>query len=500
MGELEVDLEPETHRWVESLSKFLKRFSRPKKCGEEHHELPGVDYTVLIPTVALSRIFLLFVQSTTPTAFAPCVEAITGHGPMLLSHVCRRWRQIAIEKTPSLWSSIYVGPHPLLTQNRVTLVRIWLLRSGKESLHIRLDSGYACPRVQRPTTLHKTLGGVPVHQDGSSGGMPSKDISQKSGQIVIAPSFENQITLTEELFGLFAIYIDRWKSFSFAQGSSPEQPGVYLPLNQLYLSRALSLQKLSIRVIPPATNSACWMSTTEPTDTLDGIQSLPHSVLERLQFHWEHPSALQPQLIKHSLFSQLSRIRLSSGLDMYQAVSFLFICATAKEIRLDCIHDDYMEPLPPTPLSKSFIHTRSGKPRVARLPNLKVLQVADCVGDFTMALDHLCCPAMDILEFRTFETSTSSVTSLQEFLKRSKCHISRLSVIDYNTSVGNEMIALPYIPALEFIPTVGINLKRQIPKESPPEGYEFFEQRWNGTWIGKGSGNVVDICSSFLFC
>ncbi|XP_006461595.1 hypothetical protein AGABI2DRAFT_118469 [Agaricus bisporus var. bisporus H97] len=72
----------------------------------------------------------------------------TFTSPILLTHVCRFWRELACSD-PRLWASIYVvGP----TLNQIPLVKLWLSRTGKWTLRIQFLEKY-CQSVSKELTI-----------------------------------------------------------------------------------------------------------------------------------------------------------------------------------------------------------------------------------------------------------------------------------------------------------------------------------------------------------
>jgi len=92
--------------------------------------------TKRLPAETLLEIFhyYLHLPETIRTWTQPtvCHSRHTFTSPIILTHVCRFWREVACND-PRLWSSIFViGP----TLNQIPLVRLWLSRTGNFTLRI----------------------------------------------------------------------------------------------------------------------------------------------------------------------------------------------------------------------------------------------------------------------------------------------------------------------------------------------------------------------------
>ncbi|KAJ7080564.1 hypothetical protein C8R43DRAFT_829249, partial [Mycena crocata] len=76
-----------------------------------------------LPNEIVSEIFLQFLP-----AYPEC-PSMSGHfSPTLLTHICRKWRQIAIT-TSSLWRAILYPEDVVPSTNRIQHMESWLERS-----------------------------------------------------------------------------------------------------------------------------------------------------------------------------------------------------------------------------------------------------------------------------------------------------------------------------------------------------------------------------------
>ncbi|KAJ7501684.1 hypothetical protein B0H11DRAFT_1679953, partial [Mycena galericulata] len=86
-----------------------------------------------LPHEMLAEIFYNFLP-----IYPMCSGLVGLQSPTLLSHVCRRWRNIALS-LPRLWRAIKLHivrePHP----QQLDLLRTWLGRSGDHLLSIEIS-------------------------------------------------------------------------------------------------------------------------------------------------------------------------------------------------------------------------------------------------------------------------------------------------------------------------------------------------------------------------
>lgn len=87
-----------------------------------------------LPFEVMSNIFLATLDTPKDPCLIPSRDRLThqagfppDHTPLFLGQVCRRWRSLALS-IPQLWSTITL---PYLSDSRMKLASLWLLRSGK---------------------------------------------------------------------------------------------------------------------------------------------------------------------------------------------------------------------------------------------------------------------------------------------------------------------------------------------------------------------------------
>ncbi|TDL18949.1 hypothetical protein BD410DRAFT_900585 [Rickenella mellea] len=82
------------------------------------------------------------------------------HAPLLLTHVCRAWRNFCLS-APTLWAKILIPAWKVLPRDIDKLLKLWLDRSGRHSLDIRLSvvdkHVQIIPHEQEMIYLHKVL-------------------------------------------------------------------------------------------------------------------------------------------------------------------------------------------------------------------------------------------------------------------------------------------------------------------------------------------------------
>lgn len=84
-----------------------------------------------LPIDILAEIFGLCLSSDRDSTFKQ------NDAPMVLTHICRNWRGVALSTT-SLWSCISVPGWPKAPRGIVKLVKLWISRADKAPLDVRL--------------------------------------------------------------------------------------------------------------------------------------------------------------------------------------------------------------------------------------------------------------------------------------------------------------------------------------------------------------------------
>ncbi|KAJ7487301.1 hypothetical protein B0H11DRAFT_1861122 [Mycena galericulata] len=99
--------------------------------------LKSYKYPVLtLPNELISEIFLHFIP-----AYPRCAPRARRQSPLLLTHICRKWRDIALA-TPALWRAITIGGHNS-SKDHIPFLASWLSRSGDLPLSIQMDDQYS---------------------------------------------------------------------------------------------------------------------------------------------------------------------------------------------------------------------------------------------------------------------------------------------------------------------------------------------------------------------
>lgn len=386
--------------------------------------------TLALPEAVLSRIFVFFVESTINPATFPCVEPNPAQGPLLVSQISKRWRRTSFA-TPSLWAALYVG-----SKWNLPLLKLWLDRSGDEALCLQLNMAY------------------------------------DEDQMALYP------VTTREIVKLFAAQIHRWKDVKFATGSLRESSN--LRLEEVGLEKAVILENLTIYIVDPYD----YLVMKNHTRLLAAIPSIP--LLK--SFRWT--SVYCPILMNHPTWSSLTCIRLSTGLDMDQVVSFLTHCTSAFEVYLDCITNNFFDgTYTPTTLSR-----------------LRKLCITDSACDFTSVLRYFTLPLLRVLQFQSFDTCHKSSENLALFLERSGCTLQTLSIVDYDMSMDVLWILL-CTPGLENIPSLSLCTRRRVEVVWILEAFRrcngdatvsHVQDYMGGKWIGRGEVNWSDMHGQFL--
>ncbi|KAJ7188841.1 hypothetical protein C8R46DRAFT_1243985 [Mycena filopes] len=106
--------------------------------------LDAFKYPVLtLPTEIVSEIFQQFLP-----AYPLCPPLVGLSSPTNLTHICRRWRSIALG-TPALWSAVdlHFDDDEIVFGAQVHIANIWLDRSCSRPLSIRIRSIYYEPEL-----------------------------------------------------------------------------------------------------------------------------------------------------------------------------------------------------------------------------------------------------------------------------------------------------------------------------------------------------------------
>ncbi|KAJ6459537.1 hypothetical protein C8R45DRAFT_912968 [Mycena sanguinolenta] len=109
--------------------------SRSQRAGVQYR-LDSYKYPVLtLPNEIIAEIFTHYWD---PIFLFP---QFTGFSPILLAHICRKWRGIALE-TPTLWRAISLPDPSVPLANLASLCDVWLSRSGCCSISLQFDMDF----------------------------------------------------------------------------------------------------------------------------------------------------------------------------------------------------------------------------------------------------------------------------------------------------------------------------------------------------------------------
>lgn len=301
--------------------------------------------------------------------------------PLLLCQVCGYWREAACA-TPALWASFYVNP---ATIHR-SLVALWLKRSEPSPLSFHLSAS-------------------------------SSPFGRKSAKAI---------------FAMFLSNLNRWYS-------------AHLKLDK-------SLCKM-ILMLPPETSSPVRHlgldargCTKEQRSRLLSITRL-FPQLRRLMF--SAPFALFSNAVPISTVdlpcSQLTHIRLTGGLSMYQCSQILFNCKQAVSCQFSGIYGT-SEPIPQ---------------RSSLLPCLRSLKLDSVANtcDLGVLLRFLICPAIRSLSLNQgkWRQPASDAQALHSFLTHSERGLHEFRLSDSNVAESDVLDCLQ-TPSLQSIHTLYISI------------------------------------------
>lgn len=342
---------------------------------------PRLDNEAYVNKLSVELLADIFVRCVPFTGNQPYPAPKANNAPLLLCQVCGYWREAALA-TPALWASFSVNP---ATIHRC-LVALWLERSAPSPLSFHLSSS-------------------------------SSPFSKKSAKAI---------------FAMFLANLDRWSS-------------VHLKLDK-------SLCKM-ILMLPPETSSparhlgldARGCTKDQRSQLLSITRLFPQ--LRRLMF--SAPFALFSNSVPISTVdlpcSQLTHLRLSGGLSMYQCSEILFNCRRAVSCQLSGIYGT----------SEPIVQ------RIAVLPCLRSLKLDSVANscDLGVLLRLLVCPAIRSLSLNQgkWRLPASDAQALHTFLTHSERGLHEFRLSDSNVAESDVLDCLQ-TPSLQSIHTLYISI------------------------------------------
>ncbi|KAG8681910.1 hypothetical protein FRC11_000506 [Ceratobasidium sp. 423] len=121
----------------------------------------------ILPAEVIARIFVLFVEinscivNSQTRGFNEDAEISfpNSKNPIILSHVCSRWREIAFN-TRSIWSHIDLSPYPPITEKVVTRAAAYAERAGQSLLDVHIVDPTAYGGLPNNTRLFDLLASI----------------------------------------------------------------------------------------------------------------------------------------------------------------------------------------------------------------------------------------------------------------------------------------------------------------------------------------------------
>ncbi|KAJ7188833.1 hypothetical protein C8R46DRAFT_30843 [Mycena filopes] len=124
------------------LERAISRLRAAKESAQVR--LDAFRYPVLtLPTGTVSEIFTQFLP-----AYPLCPPLAGLSSPTLLTHICRRWREVALG-SPALWRAVdfHLDHGEIGVYKQVEIASIWLERSCSRPLSIQIRSNYYEPEL-----------------------------------------------------------------------------------------------------------------------------------------------------------------------------------------------------------------------------------------------------------------------------------------------------------------------------------------------------------------
>ncbi|KAF9477742.1 hypothetical protein BDN70DRAFT_880857 [Pholiota conissans] len=471
---------------ISSLIRKIKGFFTKERKAKDYcpsesdkSEYNHIDWTTLLPDPVLKVVFEYYtfgtLTSQSSVSASPLfVDADPRFGPLCITHVCGRWRHIAISMA-HLWSSIRVS-----NNHHPDLLKQWIQRSKDQPLSLSLDCVYP-PRIDANTNPHVSRPFEP-HQH----------------------LYHSRINIA---LRLIATEMRRWRRLDITLDF--ESASAFM---QMSLVNASNLMQISIQFTAVNAASMPPQLLQFMDNSLDSLSSLRlltwDSALPREQMFL--PLRNHDILDRSSLWKRLDQIQLRTGLTMNEAVAFLSCCVNASFVAIECIVNNEMDDGELE--SISTVGPKQGT--ILTLLKLKELSVGfgGAACDCTRILERFTFPSLQSLCIYNFETRRSSCYRIEDLVNRSM-NIDQDSPIDQQLcrakppSTGLHLLLIKdeymseeivfqliRIPALQCIPILNLYTRKPVKWEVISETLRSLSvQRdvehmdlWCGTWIGWG--------------
>ncbi|KIJ97677.1 hypothetical protein K443DRAFT_133773 [Laccaria amethystina LaAM-08-1] len=315
-----------------------------------------------LPDELLSWIFTECIPTEGATV---SLETSVHEAPMLLCHVCSRWRSVAFS-TPQLWNRLVatIGPapppHSSHSLKLISLVQEWFDRAKTLPLSLRFAShlnyfeceslddliaqetyvphGLLCPLSSRLRCLDLTLGWTPVYLEGISEELKNPPFPRLESLILRAFQDAKRLRRVAMHYPIFGNNLGNvlfpWEQLTHFIVSERIQHGVFEDL----LQRCTFLQQcvLNLAATPisiPAREVKTVHHLIDLTITMES--SLNPSILQNFEFpalkslrlgpliiaeeHWEE----RVHLLTH--FSNIQRLSFMAGLDQRKTLPYAHV-------------------------------------------------------------------------------------------------------------------------------------------------------------------------------
>ena len=248
-----------------------------------------LDWTKQLPMKVLQRIFLFylcFLQASLHPINMPYVVPCATSGPLLLSQICKYWRDTALA-SPSLWGSLSATNN----QPDIPLLESWLARSCHTPLSLRLKL----------------------------------DLSPTNAEYVGA------------VLSLFALHHERWQTLDLRLND--------VLANQLCTILALSNAESPIAPVRSVRLDTKSCSVPVISKMLFALERYP-TLQEIFYSNRDRNSFLSGTISGSPIWSRLTCIDIGSSLSQFNCISFLSQCTSATSITFQNIYNFEDEEMP----------------------------------------------------------------------------------------------------------------------------------------------------------
>ncbi|PAV15826.1 hypothetical protein PNOK_0868400 [Pyrrhoderma noxium] len=432
-----------------------------------------------IPVELLSEIF----RHCLPTEGVGHSTPNPLNAPLLLSSVCRSWRDIALS-THGLWTDIFLAHMPDKIENGMRLLELWISRSGALPMDIQLAFGSA----------HFNSENLNPDPDPDS----ESDLSTAiDAPMLLKDANYDDPSFQEKFKVLIKTICSLHKRWGVLQIISPTLPFIQPIIN--LLPHASNLQDFCI-------------SSRELRFSGDNFEvGFPlNSPLQKLRLIAPHAAPSKSSLTEHRLLSNLRTLELHFCSSLQTCLDWIDLCPDIENllVRFFFTEDqDIVDSIDP-----------QASRRIRRLPNLASIELTCFTrgsnqSDPAKLLDLLDLPNLDVLEldlnhhydpFRDrnqdqdqnpggVEQGSSSWTHISRLLERSGTDLWGLILHGIPITYSELLLCLQLSPRLEYLGCDSVSeavLQALSPKLIMPSGVSGSTSTGSSTNIPNSTANM----------